>query len=241
MDYGRRDFLNAAGLFAGDLVLNNGRVTKSLLEGTAEAAQKHIQEIKKTPDSIEHIVNPLYDAIEATRWGRNSNGYRSVYDKYETAINNARNSAKGLSWKQAQKYKGLEIVALMWQAYMLKEQAGNNVITNNDGLIRVSGLPEIKSDRKVNDAYGFYNLLRALQNYEKVEGIWKEAKKHGYDFPYYSDVPKLGERGNIARLEFVHARMIQTIDALMKVAPENYLNSLNAKRLEVSRKSGYFK
>ena len=232
-DYGRREFLKKAGL--GVLGFGIGDFALGSLNKEAEATQKPIPEIRKIPDSIDNIVNPLHEAIEATRWGRGSNGYRSAYDKYETSINNTRNSAKGLSLDQAQKYKGLEIVALMWQAYLLKDQAGNNVITNNDGLIRVSGLPEIKSDRKINDAYKLYNLLISLQNYEKVEEIWKEAKKHGKEFPYSVNIPKLGERGNIARLDTVYERMKQAVEELERVAPQ-YGKILQEKRLAIAEK-----
>lgn len=231
-DYGRRNFLTVSGLLAGDLILNNGRVAKSLLEGTAEAAQK--------PDSIEHIVNPLYDAIEATRWGRGSNGYRSVYDKYVEAIQDIKETYKNLSWDNPDalmKRKGLEINARMWRAYLLSHQAGNNIVTNE--TIKVKNFPVIHASRALNHANKLYNLSKALEDYEAVEGIWEEALTHGKEFPYSLNIPKLGERGNIARLDTVYKRMMQVIEELERVAPQ-HRQILQEKKSETAEKLKYY-
>lgn len=240
-DYGRRNFLNVASLLFGDLVLNNGKVTKSLLEGTAEAAEvKTTREIRKSPDSIEHIVNPLYDAIEATRWGRGSDGYRSVYDKYGEVIQNIKEAYKNLSWDNPDvlmKRKGLEINARMWRAYLLSHQAGNNIVTNE--TIKVKNFPVIHASRALNHADKLYNLSKALEDYEAVEGIWEEALKHGKEFPYSLNIPKLGERGNTARLDTVYKRMTQVIEELERVAPQ-YRQILQEKKSEIADKLKYY-
>lgn len=231
-DYGRRDFLKLSALLGGDLALNNGRVTGSLLEekAEAEAAQVANNFSAKKPDDIASLIA---EALRETERGRSSRGYRSAYEKYETAINFARNSAKGLSWNEAQKYKELEIVALMGQSYLLTQQAGNNIVTNE--TIKIKKFPVIHATRKINHADKQYNFLRAIQNYERVEEIWEEAKKQGKGFPYSVNMPVLGNNGLIARPVHVYQRTYDTINLLTKITP-NYRKELIEKELLVTQK-----
>lgn len=240
-DYGRRKLLEVAGLFVGDLILNNGKVTKSLLEGTAEAAQKPIQEIRKTP-SIDDIVNLINESIKATEGGLGSEGYRSVYEKYGNSIQNIKEAYKNLSWNNhldvLMKYKGLEIRVRMQRAYLLSHQAGNNIIKNE--TIKVKNFPVINANRPINHADKQYNLLKALEDYEAVEEIWEEAIKHDYNFPPFLNIPKLKGGDGIARPDLVYKRMKQAIEELERVAPQ-YGQVLQGKKSEIADKLKYYK
>ncbi|KAF0193435.1 MAG: hypothetical protein FD167_5970, partial [bacterium] len=83
MTIARRGFLGTALGFGSDVVFNNGRATKSLLErlvdvGSAEAAPKRgIDSL--TQDDVIHDINR---ALKKVEWGRSQKGYEDAFTHF---------------------------------------------------------------------------------------------------------------------------------------------------------------
>lgn len=253
VDYGRRDFLRYAGILGAGLVLPNA--LKSLgtpispLEAKAAEYQAKYQKATKIQDpNASGIAKIILQGIRNTNRSVETNQpislilYGEIYNTYDHAIESVKKYfeyAKNPDWRIAREYKGLEVVALMWQANFLMGIVNRNIIFTGE-TIKIEGLPIIKANHKIGDAYTGNNLFRALQNYERVLQILSESKGKGsVDYkglPNFVGAGILGDFGEVASPQKVYERMSKTIQLLMGNADKKYYTALERKKKQVDKK-----
>ena len=157
--------------------------------------------------------------------------YRRLFDEYAQHINTAASLAgKSTSDTERLTYNSLETIALMFQAQLLAEKAGNNIVKGED--IKIAGLPTIKASSR--PMYRFYNHFKALENYEKVMQIHEETEKTGHRFPTNVGY-RMGDFGKIASRNYVNQKMFDTISKILELdLPEKYLEPLKRRSYELS-------
>jgi len=224
----RRDFLVGAATFFAAQAL-------SPLE--AAAASTDNGEIRSTND----ISHSLLNILKHNTTNLGSGGYRRLYEDYEGVINDirfSRNSLKAPKLSDVGIYDGLEVVALMHEADLLRI-AGNNIIVEGE-KIDIVGMPTLKSDRRLNDAWKYLNNLKSLQNYIRVEEIWQRAN-NGKNLPQSVGVGILGSYGDVAKSDLFYKKMKYVVDDLLdgdlaKKAPKKYKNFLESKKKYVEQR-----
>ncbi|MBI2659121.1 hypothetical protein HYX05_03425 [Candidatus Woesearchaeota archaeon] len=231
-DYGRRNFLYNL-LVAGAATALPKQF--SPLEATAAEAGKKFQSVKR-PDGPSEIAELILQNInKLNRFHKNGNSvsplvYRDVSADYALAAESARKNSTSSDADKSGEYKGLEVVALMWQAELLRNKVRVNIVT--DETIQIAGLPKINAKRNLGDAYIGDNLFKALQNYERVAVI---LQKHGQNLPNEVGIGILGEYGTIATPYWVYYRMNQTITKLLETADKRYHSALQKKKKKVDQ------
>ena len=211
----------AAGLGLAGLVLVDCNTNNSSLNYNRDVkASAKIDDIKVDP--AHNIASLIKGAINETKVGRGPKGYKDAYDLCDKAIIKARESYQRIELNDKEKisYKGLEIIALMRQSYILLDQAVRNIIDNGE-QIKLKGMEVITSDANVGNKTRKYNLLKALENYEMVREILEESRKQGKRFPNEVGLG-LGGHGQIATPALVYQRVLETVNALKKIAPDLY-------------------
>lgn len=234
----RREFLKyAAGAVAGVATLG----LASKLEGIAEAASsKNTRGATKTNSdfpviSTDSIADKISKALNQTKVGLSPLGYRRAFDLYNFAIEDAIDGSNqpNIDDRGKMRYDGLNIIASMEQARLLRELANSNVIVPGEE-IRIKGLPRITSNRQAGDSYKIFNYLKALENYQAVEAIFEKAQ--GRTFPKNLGIRILPFEGKIIDREFLYGRMIETINLVMNDYPDSYASKLASKKSEVEKK-----
>mgnify|MGYP001568733722 CR=1 FL=1 len=160
----------------------------------------------------DQVVGHIQNALRVTREGVSPQTYSYVSQAhYQPAVNMAREAANGKRWEDAMVYQALEAIALTEEAKMYSELASLNVVDPKGPKIHIVGLPDIYGRVKIASPTRVNNLLKALQNYERVEAIHKIANKQGKILPEAVYKEKLAKNGRIPTLENVYESMLKTL------------------------------
>jgi len=141
--------------------------------------------------------------------------FRAVHDAYGRALESTTDDAlKALAW--------------MYQSSVLRNAASNVVLRGEVSDTSLFG--RVQSDKPLNYQTRLLNLLRAFENYEQVERICKRISlpdNVGYG------LAKLGETPS---LDFVHERMIDTIDQITSIIGYDHAYSARLSLIATKRK-----
>ena len=178
--------------------------------------------------NIEDLVLRLRNTLKDS-----SSEYSRLFADYGQIISDARSFAQRAASEQKVTYATIEAVALMYQADLLSNKAGNNIVKGQE--IRIGGLPAIKASSSTTDS--FYNRLKALDNYEEVIQIHEEIEKAGNKLPENIGYG-MGNYGKVAPRDLINLRMFETINKLLDPAtpnlPKQYAEKLSMRGYELS-------
>ena len=162
-----------------------------------------------------------------------SNGYRPDFLAYQDVIDAARDFSqkKDLNDPRRLDYSSLEVIALMYQARLIRE-AGNNIIAGEE--IKVAGLPVMQPRLSLSSPDISYNQFKALENYERVMQIHEEIENQGGKLPERIGY-RLGDYGLVATRDFVNEKMFEVVEKLMQLdVPAQYKDRLSKRGYELS-------
>ena len=179
------------------------------------------------------IAEALKDSNIAVQRKKGPHVFAEISDRYQEVIDDAKRLSEGDDWGSTRQYSGLEIIARMWRAKMTSE-LGANIVTGP--MVSIDGIPNLYQNHKVGSNYIVNNLLKALQDYERVEEIWHEAAKQGKKFPDTVGIRVLGDNGRIATLDTVYKRMVTTLERIDRQTNGRYSDILTQKISQIRAK-----
>ena len=137
----------------------------SPLEAKAAENDRKDKAAKSPQDAGSQIAHIILQNINRLNNAYRSNNvvsplvYHDISKDYDLAISVARNKSTSANADKSGEYKGLEVVALMWQADLLKNKVRVNIMT--DEVISIKGFPDkIQAKRKFGENYIGDNLFQ---------------------------------------------------------------------------------
>lgn len=237
MTFSRRTFLLGGLGAAGAYAASRTPLAQKLIDYAASPLETalggHSPTPKSTPENLQvnHDAQDLVSRLKGLI-RRPTIDYREVFIAYNQIINDAQNfEQKSSTESERLTYTALRTIALMYQADLLVNKAGNNVVKSES--IRLTGFDDTTASRRATDS--FYNKLKALENYETVMRINDDVEKEGHRLP--KSIPQMGLFGDIASRNFVNKKMYEVVTKLLETPnlPEQYIAPFRRRAYELAQ------